>query len=274
MIKVLARGLLVCVLVASLVLSLTASVVASGKAVPASGLEKIVLIHYAGPDSAPGKPDGSPGKGPGGGGGGGGDEPSKDNSHYELLGPKWGSTPVSFRVDPDFGPEGAFDEIVAALEAWDAATPADVFAPAIEDPSASASPSAPDFVNTVTFRVLAGLPNALAVTIIWYWDVDGSGSRTEGDLMADTDVIFNTKFKWAIDPDGEGPLKADAKGKYYDVRNVATHEIGHVVGLADIYEDAYSELTMYGYAGVKETKKVSLEEGDILGTQALYGEYE
>jgi len=200
------------------------------------------------------------------------DEPppsDKDNTYYEILGPKWGST-VSYRIDPDFAPAGAVAEIEAAFEAWDDVTSAELFAPAIVDYNANASLSTPDGVNTVSFRMLAGMPNALAVTYIWYEDVDGNHNMTEGDLMYDTDMVFNLKFKWAIDPDGEGKLRADAKGKYYDVRNIATHEVGHVVGLNDLYLDIYSELTMYGSGGTKETKKISLEVGDISGTQYLY----
>jgi hypothetical protein len=30
--------------------------------------------------------------------------------------------------------------------------------------------------------------------------------------------------------------------------NIATHELGHGVGLADLYDDQWSEQTMYGYA--------------------------
>ena len=54
--------------------------------------------------------------------------------------------------------------------------------------------------------------------------------------------------------------------------NSVTHEAGHVVGLGDLKDKIYSELTMYGYSEEGETKKISLENGDKLGTQFLYGE--
>jgi len=114
------------------------------------------------------------------------------------------------------------------------------------------------------------MPKALAVTVIEYDDVDGSGDMSVGDLITEADMIFNLKFKWAIDPDGEGDLTANVKGKYYDIRDIATHEAGHILGLDDLYVDIYRELTMYGYAGAKETNKISLEAGDIAGAQYLY----
>ena len=55
------------------------------------------------------------------------------------------------------------------------------------------------------------------------------------------------------------------------MRNIATHEVGHVVGLDDFYETKYSEITMYGYSSKGETKKISLANGDKYGTRALYG---
>ena len=76
------------------------------------------------------------------------------------------------------------------------------------------------------------------------------------------DIIFNALLKWSSDP-----IK-----KAYHVQNIATHEAGHVVGLDDLYDEVYSELTMYGYSKKGETKKVDLQEGDVLGTQDLYGE--
>ncbi len=56
-----------------------------------------------------------------------------------------------------------------------------------------------------------------------------------------------------------------------DVQNIATHELGHGFGLADLYKEAQSEQTMYGYGSIGETEKRTLESGDIAGIQVLYG---
>jgi hypothetical protein len=93
-------------------------------------------------------------------------------------------------------------------------------------------------------------------------------SSSEGTAFA-PDIEFSTAYKWGIDPDGEGGQTLDSST--FDVRDVGTHEVGHVVGLADLYQTNYSELTMYRYAAPAETLKRSLQNGDILGTQKLYG---
>ncbi|PJA83788.1 MAG: peptidase M10A and M12B matrixin and adamalysin, partial [Candidatus Nealsonbacteria bacterium CG_4_9_14_3_um_filter_37_29] len=56
-----------------------------------------------------------------------------------------------------------------------------------------------------------------------------------------------------------------------DLQNIATHELGHGVGLGDVYETACSEVTMYGYSNYGETQKRTLEAPDITGLQTLYG---
>lgn len=58
---------------------------------------------------------------------------------------------------------------------------------------------------------------------------------------------------------------------FMDVRNIATHEVGHTLVLEDLYQDRYVQMTMYGYSTEGEVKKISLEAGDIAGVQALYG---
>ena len=55
-----------------------------------------------------------------------------------------------------------------------------------------------------------------------------------------------------------------------DFESIATHELGHSVGMGDLYTTDCGEMTMYGYATDGETKKSSLEDGDITGVKELY----
>ncbi len=244
------RYLVLLGLVALLGLLLGSATPALAKPIPANDLKKVTLIHYAAGDrffakKAPVTP------------------PLPVNTYYELLGWKWAELPVQFALDPDGGPTGASAEMLQGLDTWDAATSAKLFADVLTvDSSTNPSLNAADGVNTISFRLLAGYPTALAITNIWY--------DPDSDLMVDTDVIFNAKYKWGIDADGEGAAFSLPRSTY-DVCNIATHEIGHVVGLDDLYLSEYRELTMYGYSAAKETKKISLMPGDIAGTQAIYG---
>jgi len=195
--------------------------------------------------------------------------PDIDNSHYEIIGPAWdlSNLPggIPFVINPAKAPSGAAEEIEKAFEAWDNATGEKLFAA----PSLNSNSWWGDLdgTNNISWQVLT-TRGAIAATWIWYVDKDGSGGMTEGDEVIENDIVFNASLRWGIDADGEG---ADYTLKnMYDVCNIATHEIGHVVGLDDLYNDEYQNLTMFGYGAKAETKKISLEAGDIAGTYYLY----
>jgi len=228
-----------------LLLSFPATVLAaesSKKPLTPPELKSVTFIHYAKPDK-PGKPD-EP------------DEPplsEPDNSAYELLGIYLPDT-VTYHVNLDGAPEEVLDEIQLSFETWDEETGKELF---IFDSLTNRSGLNLDGQNTLSWRRIAPR-NIIAVTRLWY---------DAADQIVEFDIAFNAFLKWGIDPDDEGPISLS---KMYDVQNIATHEVGHVVGLADLYEDQYRELTMYGYGRTGETIKISLEEGDIAGAQYIY----
>ena len=97
----------------------------------------------------------------------------------------------------------------------------------------------------------------IAVAVVWGYF---SGPPKVREIL-EFDILFNTDFDWGNGEQG-----------WMDLQAIATHEIGHGLGLADLYEDVCAEETMYGLSDYGEIKKRDLNTGDINGIQELYGE--
>ena len=121
-----------------------------------------------------------------------------------------------------------------------------------------------DGVNTYSMRNLGG--RVLAATFITWDDANDDGKINNGESFLEMDVVNNFTVSWGTDT-------SVPKGKWWDVRNVATHENGHVFGLGhpgDAHEDDKPQ-TMYASAPAKETSKRSLEaNGDIPGIRSAF----
>ncbi len=115
----------------------------------------------------------------------------------------------------------------------------------------------PDGQNEVYFADVAD-SNTIAVTIIW--GIFG-GPVWQRQLVEWDQVYDDVSYDWSVDSSG-------VAGKM-DFDNIATHELGHSVGMGDLYNSCIDE-TMYGYATEGETKKRDLGNGDILGINKLY----
>ena len=215
---------------------------------------------------------------------------------YEILDYKWSRYPVYYTINPSY-PVNNYglvkSAVVAAIkdsfESWDTAVdlsrtdytsvynwkgkayclpygyqttnPIELFnnTPVIKN-TAKASPSSPDYKNVVTWGRLSE-ENVLAVTTVWYYTASGQ--------IIDADIVFNTAYTWGIDTDGEKAGNV-LPSSTFDIRNIGTHEAGHVCGLADLYDPVYTGMTMYGYGSSGEVKKMSLEPGDVTGIQMIY----
>ncbi len=73
--------------------------------------------------------------------------------------------------------------------------------------------------------------------------------------------VFNSNYTFGNYDPGDPTMM--------DYQNIATHEFGHAVGLGHP-EDTCTEETMYAFAAFNETKKRTLEAGDIAGVNDLY----
>lgn len=199
-------------------------------------IERVDFVHYAKPTQ--------PGAG-------------KQESCYKLMGVKWKTLPAVYAINPT-NPQGLTEgfvtsAIAASAETWDSATAAELFSDAYTV-DYTAQYGIYDHQNSIAFGTYPQ-SGVIAVTSVWYTRV--------GKQIVEFDMLFNTDFAWGdatVDP------------AVMDLANIATHELGHGVGLNDIYTSACSGVTMYGYSDYGETSKRTLEQPDITGLQAMYGQ--
>ena len=116
---------------------------------------------------------------------------------------------------------------------------------------------APDGQNEVYFGNV-GTTGAIAVTIVWGFF---SGPTFARELVEWDQVYDQVDFNWSADAAG-------VAGKM-DFDNIASHEDGHSAGMGHP-DDSCTEETMYRFSANAETKKRSLNAGDIAGVNALY----
>jgi len=169
---------------------------------------------------------------------------------------KWTTLPVKYVINP-VNPVQTLDEtfvtsaVGTSAETWDAATGQEIMNGYTVDNTVVYGVQ--DYKNAITF---GNYPTAgvIAVTAVWY--------NPATKAIVEFDVMFDTDWTW-----GDAALDS-AK---MDLQNIATHELGHGVGLADVYDSVCSLVTMYGYSDYGEIIKRTLEPPDITRLQTLYG---
>jgi hypothetical protein len=146
--------------------------------------------------------------------------------------------------------------IQAAVNTWNAAGTTVGQSSLLSLTTGGTSETGPGQNGTSTIGFARLVPkNVLAAT--WTW-VDGSNHIIEADLF------FNTMNPWAVlGPCVQGTTTATGT---FDVGDIATHELGHTLGLNHI-SDANAQATMYPSAPSDEVRKRTLTDGDIASLQ-------
>lgn len=151
------------------------------------------------------------------------------------------------------------DALAANARTWDAATSQKIFAqdnPVIID--SSKQTDARDGYNVIAWKNSGfSSANTLAVTRTWY-----QGTKQDGCYpVLEADISFNMADRWSTNGDGN-----------FDVQAAALHEMGHILGLDDIYnkpdlcEDTCQ--IMNYYTGARH----DISNGDREGVWAIYGQ--
>lgn len=120
-----------------------------------------------------------------------------------------------------------------------------------------ADTSSPDNQNEVYFADISE-PGVIAVTIVW----GIFGGPIQNRQLVEWDQVYDdVTFDWSAQATG-------VSGKM-DFDNIVTHELGHSLGMGDLYNSCVDE-TMYGFSSNAEIQKRDLNSGDIIGINALY----
>lgn len=224
---------------------------------PGSGkvVEGYAFIHY---DKKGAKPGNRPGK-----------DGSSGSSCYAYLanGAKWKSAEswvMNTSNANSLSGTDLFNTQAAALTKWEDAADGtvgsgpgyNIFGEGLATSSALvADTSSPDNQNEVYFGNISS-SGAIAVTIVWGVFAGPPFAR---ELVEWDQVYDDVDFGWSLT--GEA-------GKM-DFDNIASHEDGHSAGM-DHPDDSCLEETMYRFGDYGETKKQTLNAGDIAGINALY----
>jgi hypothetical protein len=227
------------VAIAAITLAIGLSVVPASAAKPTAELIDVHAIH-------PAKVKG--GARPGGTANCSNDDSSKYSNTYKLTG--WAASGGDAHLNTSTVPAGlnVTSALQAAFNAWSGT-------PAI---SVKTDGTVTRYTANRQKDLLFGSTGgSIATTYTWRWS----------DGLVESDVVFNKGLAWfSASSEGDGCVESVAK---YDVRNIATHEFGHVYGLDHPAGARFETMYAYGYTG--ETLKWSpTTGGDIAGVHAIY----
>lgn len=191
---------------------------------------------------------------------GGSSQDPVDSSCYSLMGNgvKWKSS-ESYVVNPSnvYGIAANFiiSNIANDIQKFEDASSNILGSGSSTNQVLSLDTTSTDGINEIYFGSIDE-PGVIAITSVWgIW----RGPPHSREIVEFDQIYDQVDYAW----DTNGSLFA------MDFENIATHELGHALGL-DHPDSSCTEETMYAYADFGETKKRSLESGDVAGINQLY----
>lgn len=166
--------------------------------------------------------------------------------------------PVRFNIDPDGTSDctGEFDAVRAAFNTWEN----DIFSGIdFTDNGTGINYSVNDFLGQNPPH-WEGMEVATWLTTADDFVAACFINNNTNTHINETDIVLQDRLTWCI----------GAQAGMFDVQSVATHEIGHMVGLQDLYDGTNSAQTMYHSGSRNDISLRSLEWGDENGAHYVY----
>jgi hypothetical protein len=160
---------------------------------------------------------------------------------------QWAVRDCAYRVDTRFQTRGLAAAVAAATETWDVAGTPFRF---VDGGKTSAPAVLRDGYNDITWA--GGLPAGYSALTSTY---------TVGSCIVEADTKLSTSVSW-----GDGSTNSLTT----DLQTIVLHELGHWVGLRDLYGHTDTGKTMYGVRGGGDVFR-SLSVADRAGKLWIYG---
>jgi hypothetical protein len=200
------------------------------------------------------------------------DSGNPDSPEFGLHAPQgWITIPITYRADPNIS-KTQLQSLQGAMKTWELATGKKLFNYAGVHTNITGS-SFPDLFSSLRDGInghyldsqwkKTGKSNNVLATTIWsnpnnsYYSIDGA------------DIRYNTELYFISDALTQGPID---QREIVDMQSLATHELGHLLGLAHINETYDSSSIMNPSIMIGEGLATrSLSVGDIQRIQKIYG---
>jgi hypothetical protein len=186
--------------------------------------------------------------------------PAPANAVHERLttaagkSPRWSAMPIRYAINREgtlhVANGSEFGAVHAAFRTWEDAPGSAIDFQPLPDTVAGFGQ---DGVSTVTFAVPASVlgSSTLAATFS-FWDTAG-----DDVTFREADIVFNPSF----------PLSTSGEPGAFDIQSVATHEVGHLLGLD---HSAMVSSVMSPFAERGDLGRRPLQSDDVVGARAIY----
>lgn len=169
-----------------------------------------------------------------------------DADEHDAWGFRW--------LDPYYANANAHVDLLdAAGQTWNDATAGEPFGGVQQ--GTEGPPLTRDGTNQILFDDFDN-PDWLAYAHIWWRQVTIDGEPVA--VAAESDQVYDTSDPLTTNPSSGG----------YDILGLATHEMGHTMGLQHVSTEC---LTMHPILDYGSTAERTLGDGDVVGIQSLYG---